>query len=100
MFSFVSDFFFSFVFTEKMKDLQALVNETSKKVVAKNRCKNVQSVSHLIASSDLGSTSGPVVDLKEGDRSEERVQEPVKRRRVETPSKEPATPIKATPHYS
>jgi len=38
-----------------------------------------------------------VVDLEKGGRFDERVQEPVKRRRVETPSKEPVTPIKATP---
>ena len=44
----------------------------------------------------LGSTSSLVVDLEEGCRSHERVQEPVKRRKVETPSKEPVTPIKIT----
>ena len=38
-----------------------------------------------------------MVDLEEGGRFEERVQEPVKRRRLETHSKEPAMPIKATP---
>ena len=37
-----------------------------------------------------------MVDLDEGDRSEERAQESVKRQRVETPSKEPVMPIKAT----
>jgi len=44
-----------------------------------------------------GSTSSPVVDLEEEGRSDERVQELVKRMRVETPSKEPITPIEATP---
>jgi len=36
------------------------------------------------------------VEFEEGGRSDERVQEPVKKRRVETPSKEPVTSIKAT----
>jgi len=71
--------------------LQALVNEANKKVVAKKRRKTVPSVDQPLVG------SGPVVDLEEADRSEERVNKPVKRRRVETPSKEPATPIKATP---
>jgi len=80
-----------------MKDLQALVNETSKKVSTKNWRRDVQSVGHLIVGSGPGSTSGPVVDLEGEDRSEERVQEPAKRRRVETPSKEPATSIRVVP---
>lgn len=80
-----------------MKDLQALVNETSKKVAAKNRCKIVQFVSHLIAGASPGSTSSLVVDPEREDQSEERVQEPAKRRRVETPSKEPVTPIRVVP---
>jgi len=68
--------YFSFLLClhKKMKDLQALVNERSKKVVVKNRRENVQPVGHLIATSGEGSTSGPVVDLEEEDRFEERVQ--------------------------
>jgi len=93
-------FSISFVFAEKMKNFQVLVNEANKKVAAKKRRKIVQSVDQLIVGSGPGSTSGPVVDLEEGDRSEERVQEHVKRRRVETPSKDPATPIKDTPLHS
>jgi len=54
-------------------------------------------VSHLIAGAGLGSTSSPVVDLEGDDRSEERVQKPAKRRRMETSSKEPVTPIRAVP---
>jgi len=73
------------------------VNEVNKKVAAKKRRKIVQSVDQLVAGSGIGSAFGLVVDLEEGDRSEERVQEPMKRRRVETPSKEPATPIKVIP---
>jgi len=84
------------VLAEKIKNLQALVNEANKKVVAKKRQKVVPSVDHLMASSGPGSTSSPVVDLEERGRSKERAQESVKRRRVETPSKEPVTPIKAT----
>jgi len=53
-------------------------------------------VDQLISGSDPGLTFGPMVDL-EGGRSDERAQEPVKRRRVKIPSKEPVTPIKATP---
>jgi len=80
-----------------MKNLQALVNEANKKVAAKKRRKVVPSVDQLMAGSGPGSTSSPVVDLEEGGRSNERAQEPVKKRRVETPSKDPVTPIKATP---
>jgi len=80
-----------------MKNLQALVNVANEKVAAKKRQKVVPSVDQLMAGSGPGSTSSPVVDLEEGGRSDERVQEPVKRRRVETPSKEPVTPIKSTP---
>jgi hypothetical protein len=75
-----------------MKDLQTLVNKANKKVATKKRHKNIHSVDQLIAGPDLGSTSSPVVDLEGEDRAEEKVQEPVKRRRVETPSKEHATP--------
>jgi len=80
-----------------MKNLQALVNEANKKVAAKKQRKVVPSVDQLMAGSGPSSTSSPVVDLEEGGRSDERAQEPVKRRRVETPLKEPATPIKVTP---
>ena len=73
------------------------MNEANKKVDAKKRRKEVTIVDQLVAGSGLGSTSSPVVDLEEGGCYDERVQEPVKRRRVETPSKEPTTPIKATP---
>jgi len=38
-----------------------------------------------------------VVDLKGEDRSEERVHEPAKRKRVEMPSRDPVTPIRAVP---
>ena len=85
------------MFAEKIKILQALRNEANKKVAAKNRRKIVPSMDQLMAGSGPGSTSGPMVVLEEGDHFEERVQEPVRRRRLETPSKEPATPIKATP---
>jgi len=80
-----------------MKNLQALVNEANKKVAAKKRRKVVPSVDQIMAGCGPDSTSSPVVDLEEGGRSDERVQESMKRRRVETPSKEPVTPIKATP---
>jgi len=50
-----------------------------------------------MAGSGPGSTSSPMVDLEQGGLSDERAQEPVKIRRVENPSKEPVTPIKATP---
>jgi len=83
----LTSFLYLFVFAEKMKDLQALVNEANKKVPAKKRRKNVRSVDHLKAGSDPGSTSGPVVDLEGDDRFEEKVQEPGKRRKVETHSK-------------
>jgi len=96
--SFVSDRFFPFLcFAGKMKDLHALVNDTNNKVAAKKRRKNVQFVDHLIVGSSPGSSSGPVVDLEGEDHSEEKVQEPVKRRRVETLSKEPVTLIGAIP---
>jgi hypothetical protein len=85
------------VFAGKMKDLQALVNETSKKVAAKNRRKNVQSASHLLVGASLGLTSRPVVNLEGEDDPEERVHEPAKRKRVETPSRDPITPIKVVP---
>jgi len=83
-----------------MKDLQALVNEANKKVAAKNRRKNVQPLSHIIAGSGPGSTSGLVVDLEGEERSEERVSGPTKRMRVETPSKESVTPIRDVPVHS
>jgi hypothetical protein len=54
-------YFPHFVFVGKMKDLQVLVNETSKKVTAKNRRKNIQSVSHLLAGANPRSTSRPIV---------------------------------------
>ena len=79
-----------------MKNLQALVNEANKKVAAKKRRKVVPSVDQRMADSGPGSTSSPVVDLEEWGLSDERVQEPVKRRGVETPSKESVTPIKDT----
>jgi len=56
-------YFLYFVLAGKMKDHQALVNETSKKVAAKNRRKNVPSVSHLLVRASPGSTSRPIVDL-------------------------------------
>jgi len=77
-----------------MKDLGALVNKANKKVAAKKRRKNVQSLEHLIAGSGSGSTSGPVVDLEGDGPSEELVPDSVKRRKVGTPSKEPITPIR------
>jgi hypothetical protein len=80
-----------------MKDLGALVNAASKKISAKKRCKNVQSLEHLIAGSGPGSTSSPVVDLEGEDPSEELVQESAKRQEVGTPSEEPITPIRAVP---
>jgi len=79
-----------------MKNFLALVNEANKKVAAKKRQKIVPYVDQLMIGSGPGSTSSLVVDLEEGDRSEERAQESAKRRRVETHSKEPVTPIKAT----
>jgi len=80
-----------------MKDLQALLNEANKKVIAKKRHKNAQSVDLLKAGSDPRSTSGPVQDLEGEDRPEEGVQEPAKRKRVETLLKEPTTPISVVP---
>jgi len=80
-----------------MKGLQALVNETSKKVAAKNRRKNTQYMSHLLVGASPGSTSRPIVDLEGEDRPEERVQEPAKRKRMETPTREPVIPIKVFP---
>jgi len=50
-----------------------------------------------MAGSGPDSTSSPVVDLEEGGCSDEGAHEPVKRRTIETPSKDPVTPIKATP---
>jgi len=72
------------------------VNEANEKVAAKKWRKVVPSVDQLMTDSGPGSTSSLMVDLEEGDFFEERTQKPVKRRRVETPSKEPVTPIKAT----
>ena len=80
-----------------MKNLQALVNEANKKVAAKKRRKVAPYVDQLMVGSGPGSTSSPMVDLEEGGRSDERVHKPMKKQRVETPSKEPVTPIKATP---
>jgi len=88
------------VFAEKLKYLQALRNEANKKNASKKRRKAVPSVDQLMAGFGPGSTSSPVVDLEEGGRSDKRVQESVKRMRVETTSKEPATLIKATPLHS
>jgi len=48
-------------FARKVKDLQALVNEANKKVAAKKRRKNFQSLDHLIAGFGPASTSSPVV---------------------------------------
>jgi len=73
------------------------VNEANKKVAAKKRRKVVPSVDQLMTGSGPDSTSSLVVDLEEEGRSDEKVHESVKRQRVETPSKKPATPIKATP---
>jgi len=56
-----------------MKDLHALVNDVNKKVAAKKRLKNVQSVDQLIVGYDPVSTSGPVVDLEGEDHSEKKV---------------------------
>jgi hypothetical protein len=84
-------------FVGKMKDLGALVNAASKKISAKKRHKNVQSLEHLIAGSGPGSTSSPVVDLEGEDPSEELVQESVKWQKVGTPSEQPITPIRAVP---
>jgi len=80
-----------------MKNLGALVNEANKKVTAKKRRKNVQSLEHLITGSGLGSTSSHVVDLEGDGPPEEPVQDPAKRKKVGTPSKEPITPIQAVP---
>jgi len=80
-----------------MKDLGALVNEANKKVTAKKRRKNAQSLEHLITRSGLDSTSSLVVDLEGGGPSEELVQEPAKRKKVGTPSKEPIAPIRVVP---
>jgi len=80
-----------------MKDLVALVNEANKKVTTKKQRKNVQSLEHLITGSSLGSTSSPVVDLEGDGPLEELVQEPAKRKKVGTPSKEPIIPIQAVP---
>jgi len=66
-------------------------------VTAKKWCKNIQSLEHLITRSGLGSTSSPVVDLEGDGPPEELVQEPAKRKKVGTPSKEPITPIRAVP---
>jgi len=72
--SFRSDKFSSFLcFEGKMKDLGALVNEANKKVTAKKRRKNAQSLEHLIIGSGLGSTSSSVVDLEGDGPSEELV---------------------------
>ena len=71
--SYLICFFLSFVFAGKMKDLQALVNEANKKVIAKKRRKIVQSIGHLIAGSGPSSTSDLVVVLEGEDRHEERV---------------------------
>jgi len=93
--SFGSDKFSSFLcFAGKMKDLGAPVNEANKKVTAKKRRKNAQSLEHLITGSGLGLTSSLVVDLEGDGPSEELVQEPAKRKKVGTPSKEPITPIR------
>jgi len=78
-----------------MKDLGALVNAASKKISAKKRRKNVQSLEHLIAGSFPGSTSSPMVDLEGDGPPEETVQELAKRQKVGTPSKESVSPIRA-----
>lgn len=86
-----------FVFAGKMKYLHALVNEANKKVAAKKQRKNFQSLYHLIAGFGIGLTSGPMANLEGDGRPDELVQESVKRRKVETPSKEPTTPIRVVP---
>jgi len=68
-----------------------------KRPLLRNDGKVVPTVDQLMAGSGPGSTSSPMVDLEQGGLSDERAQEPVKIRRVENPSKEPVTPIKATP---
>ena len=68
-----------------------------KRSLLRNDGKVVPTVDQLMAGSGPGSTSSPMVDLEQGGLSDERAQEPVKIRRVENPSKEPVTPIKATP---
>jgi hypothetical protein len=89
---------FIFVFAEKMKkDLGALVNAASKKITAKKKRKNVQSLEHLISGSGPSSTPGPVVDLDGEEPSEELVQDSAKRQRVRVPSEDPITLIKAVP---
>jgi hypothetical protein len=83
-----------------MKYLGALVNAANKKISAKKKCKNVQSLEHLIAGSGSGSTPGPLVDLEGEEPPEELVQESAKRQRVRVPSEDPITPIKAVPVHS
>lgn len=78
-----------------MKDLGALVNATHKKVSAKKRRKNVQSLEHLVSGSGVGLSSSPVVDLEGEGLFEGSVQESPKGQKVGTPSKQPVTPIKA-----
>jgi len=80
-----------------MKDLGAFVNEANKRVTAKKRRKNAQSLEHLITRCGLDSTSSLVVDLEGGGPSEELVQEPAKRKRVGTPFKELIIPIRVVP---
>ena len=58
------------MFAEKMKNLQTLMNEANKKVAAKKQRKVVPNVDQLMAGSGPGLTSGPVVDLEEGGRSD------------------------------
>jgi len=58
------------------------VNEANKKVHAKKQRKAVPTLDQLVAGSGPGSTSSTMVDLEEGGRSNDRVQEPMKRRRV------------------
>ncbi|KEH17193.1 hypothetical protein MTR_0034s0130 [Medicago truncatula] len=67
---------------EKMKDLGALVSAGSKKISAKKRRKNVQSLEHLIAGIGVGSSFGPVVDLEGEDPPEELVQKPAKKEKL------------------
>jgi mevalonate pyrophosphate decarboxylase len=86
------------VFVEKMKkDLGALVNAASKKISAKKKRKNVQSLEHLISGSGPSSTPGPVVDLEGEEPPEELAQDSAKRQRVRVPSEDPITLIKAVP---
>lgn len=80
-----------------MKDLGALVNVASKKLSAKKRRRNVQSLERLVSSSGVGAPSDAVVDLEREDPAEELEQEVVKRRKAGTPSKQPVTPIRAVP---